>query len=291
MTLKDWGTIASLLMALISLISVAVLLYDQFFAGPRLSTQLSQVVLLRLPGINKSNLIVDMLLDDLLSDEPSQSARAIISANEGIKTAIEGRIRPLLHGQLIEMQRGSEGKKFTYDPQVDRIETYMADDRFALSFAIPVVVYNTGKRPAHVSSLVLTVKKKDDLSQVWAFIPFVELSEGTLLQRSTGVSDQERFEKLFVGFAVGPNDSVRTMPVFVPIKQAKGETISNTNMLPGDYLLELFGYDSKNALLFRTNAMDFSLIKEQVIGTFLGREAVHYLNTEGAASDAVEKSK
>jgi len=279
----NWEAIAVVL----SVISLCIVIYQEFLRGFKLYTSINQIILLiRLPGENKVLLIQDMILDDLLSDNPSRNAQIILAQHPDFQKPIDAKNRDKLLGELIEM---SQQQRISYNPLPELIKHYWGDKRYTLSFLVPLVVSNSGKKCAYISSLVLVASLKKQPDKKWAFSVFVEINPITLLQRSENHKDVDRISNLFSGFSVAPGESIQINPWFVSISDAENTIISRESMTIGDYVLQVFGYDSKGKCIFSTQSVNYSVSEQQLLEIFSGSESVNYIGMEKHVADATKK--
>jgi len=243
----------------------------------------SQVILIRLPESNKESLIKDMLLDDLLSDRLSRQSEAIKDLFPEIENSIQGRNRDKLLGDLLDI---SQEHPISYSPPTDVVRRYWGDKRYTVSFLIPMVIYNSGKKFAHVSSLVLIARSIDQPDKKWAFSVFVELDRMKLLDRKSKGKDVDRLSDLFAGFAVAPGESTQANPWFISIPDTDDRIISRESMKPGVYSLKVFGYDSRDKKVLSTEAVEYTLLEKDLFDIFRGTESVKHTHMSSNILDA-----
>ncbi len=278
----SWEAIA----VIVSLVSLAIVVYKEFIQGSKLHSSVNQVILVRLPGENKASLIQDMILDDLFSDTPSRQARAILDQNPVFQESINTRNRDKLLGELVEI---SKQQRISYNPPIGLVKRYWGDKRYSMSFFVPLVVFNSGKKFAHISSLVMVAHLKNQPDKKWAFTVFVEIDPIKVLQREKDQKDAERISSLFSGFAVAPGESVQVNPWFTSITDAGNKIISRESMKPGDYVLQVFGYDSKGKRVLTTKPVEHSILEQHLVEAFFGSESANYINIEKHVVDATKK--
>ena len=276
----NWEALA----VIISFLSLGIVLYKEFLQGFKLHSSINQVIMIRLPAENKLSLIQDMLLDDLLSDSPSRGAQGLLANHPELKGAITSRNRDKLRGELIDT---ATRHRIRYNPPQRIVEHYWGDKRYAVSFLIPLVVYNSGRKMAFVSSLVLVARLKNQPEKKWAFSVFVEIEPKKILQRTEEYKDADRISNLFSGFAVGPGESVQVNTWFIPITDAKDRIISREGMKPGDYMLKVYGYDSRGKQVLTVDEVSYKISEQQLHEIFSGSESVNYVNIDEHVSNAV----
>jgi hypothetical protein len=271
---------------IISLLSLGVVIYKEFIQGPKLHSSVSQVILIRLPESNKASLSQDILLDDLLSDRPSRRSEVIKHLSPEIENSIQGRNRDKLLGILLDL---NQKRSINYSPPTDLIRRYWGDKRYAVSFLIPLVIYNSGRKFAYVNSLVLIAHSKNQPDKRWAFSVFVELDRRKLLDREPKQKDEERLSDFFAGFAVGPGESVQVNPWFTLIHDTNDQIISHESMMPGEYLLQVFGYDSRGKKVLSTESVEYTLLEKNLFDMFRGTESVKHTRMDESIIEAAVK--
>ncbi|TAK19376.1 MAG: hypothetical protein EPO35_00240 [Acidobacteria bacterium] len=275
--------ILSLASFVVALGSLAVVVFREFIQGPRLDAKITQVNLMRLGDGGKTELLVEMLADDLLSPLPTPSARTVSTAHPSITAA---RDREHL---LIAIRDAARTARVAYDPPVDLIKRYIGHRSFFPSFYVPLIVTNTGARVGHVASLVLVVTDTTTPTSRWAFPAFVEVNVPVLLDRTRPHNDIERTKGIFSGLAVPPRGSVSTDPLFLPQHDASNTIISRQNLPPGSYTFAVFGYSPDNVLLFRTQAIKYELKADRLVEMFKGSDSVDFVLLEKHIADAVSR--
>lgn len=281
MDLHEWGTVCALAM---SLASLSIVVYIEFLASFKLTAQLDYLCLLRLPKANKSSLLLIMIVDDLLSDNPSRDAKELITASGDIQSAVQKRDRDLVSRGVIGL--ASPDKAINYNPTPERILRYAADANFALSFYVPLLVSNTGRRHSHVSSLILRIT---DMSGdgVWIYCPFTNINPAALLDRTVPRTDKNRTSGFFVGFTADSRATTRVDPQFVPIAQTESRLISKKKMLPGVYGFEVLGYTTDGKRVFTTDLVEHELTPDWFVRCFNDSDTTVYLSVDRDVEDAV----
>ena len=89
-TIKEWGIIASII---ISLTSIGLVIFKDFIQGSNLRTVLSSLVFIKVAEENKREILLQIILDDMLSGRPSDQANTIIDGKQEIKDGIGQRNR------------------------------------------------------------------------------------------------------------------------------------------------------------------------------------------------------
>ena len=152
MNIQNFSIIASIT---ISLISLFIVIYKEFLQGFKLYSEINDVVLIHTPENNKDQIMSEILLDDFMSDNPSIQASTILDQQPTLAHIAQTRNREKLNVELLNF---TNNHPLTYDPPVHFIEAYLKDLRLGILFFIPLVIYNSGKKFAYLSSVVLIAK-------------------------------------------------------------------------------------------------------------------------------------
>ena len=279
---------SALITILISSVALGIVVFTQFVQGPRLTTQLTQINLMRLAGSNQSALLIEMLVDDLLSDDPSASARAVIAAHpqaapqQGIQDQDKEQLR-------LALQDSARGDKLAYAPSPSRIEQYFGSLLLSPSFYVPLLVTNSGAKSGHISSLVLVAASTVDPNAKWAFSAFTEVNVSVLLDKSRPHADSERIKTIFNGLAIPAHGSAHVDALFIPQHDASKTIISTRNLPPGSYRWTVFGYSAEGRVLVRTKPIDHTVTAEALVEMFRGNDAVNFLVLEEHITDALRR--
>lgn len=280
MSVQDWMIIASFI---VSLVSLGVVVYKEFLQGSSLNTTVDQLLVLRLPFHNKMDLLTDMILDDLLSDHPSRAAQNISGASNDIQRAIVSRNRDRLKAEVVEF---SQQNRVDYNPPIPLVLQYIQDNRFSLSFCLPLVVYNSGKKFGHVSTLILVFQSKEDASKKWVFSPCFEMDLPKVTQRNQSLNDNDRISGVFTGFSVAPGETIKLSPMFTPMVQANNKIISKGNIAPGEYRVKILGFNGQGKKILESNTADFVFRSQYLIEIFAGIETIEHFYNEKSAEQA-----
>ncbi len=277
--------VVSVFALVVSSILPIIEVYKNFIQGAQLNSSINQIILMRTSGENKQNLLQEMILDDLLSERPSKQALVIFSNYPSLNAPIQSRNRDKLKVELIDFTNG----QLIYDPPEHLIEKYSEDKRFGSSFYIPLVVFNSGKKFAHVRSLIMIAESTSDSSKKWAFTVFVELNPEKLLDRRINLNDVERISKMFSGFSIGSGEGLKVNPWFIPIADANNKIISRDNIKLGMYKIRIFGYGAKDEILLEVPPVEYTLTKRNLLQSFIGIESAEYLHVEKHIDGALSR--
>jgi hypothetical protein len=281
LTLIEWGVISSMVFALASLL---IVLYQEFFRGPKLHFAASQIGILRTPANDKKNLLMQMLVRDLLSGNRSPAAQQLVDTASGVRDAIQTGAPNLVTAAAATH---SESSPINYNPPDDVFSEATHRLDFSLNFFVPISVHNSGKKTGHVRSLVLVLYDESNPSDRWVFTSFVELDAGRVLDRSAKLKDSDRIRGLFAGLSVAPSSSHQLTPWFTPIRNLDGQPIASRTISPGRYRVRLFAYDAAGN---RNGEADLGVIALEIHNFrdfFSGSESLNWLHVEEDIRDAI----
>lgn len=270
---------------IISLVALGIVLYRDFLQGPKLHSSINQIIMMRTLSNKKQVLLQDMLLDDLLSTNMSQQALKISKSNPLIGKFVQSKNRDKLIEELLEF---NEGKNLIYSPPSELVAKYINDKRYYTSFYVPLVIYNSGGKVAHVSSLIMIITSLDNIFLKWAYTPYVEINHSKFLDRSKNQKDVEIMSKLFTGVSISPNESIRVDPWFMPKYEPEDPLILRNNISPGKYIVTISGFDAEGKEFFRTNPVEYNITEEYLIKTFFGKEKSDSFNIDKNISSAIQ---
>ncbi len=268
----------------IALVALLLVFYKDFFAGAKLYTSINYIVIVRTPADNKGKLLGEILLDDILSESISEDAQRILDQFPSILPSVQSNNRIKLKGELIDLCKENA---VNYNPQDNLLENYLESKLFGTSFYVPLIIYNSGKKYAHISSLVMVAVSKSNSDLKWVYTPFVELNPKEILNRKKQ-KDLARISNIFTGFTVGPSQSIRINPYFTPMHNSENQIISRTNIVPGVYLITITGHGANGKEYFRTKPVEFKLTKKQLFESFKGTENAHFFDIEKNISNTLK---
>lgn len=278
----DWNAVGSGISAVIALLSLCVVLYMEFLQGPRLQTFIDRISLLRVPQSSRAEIMVEVLVDDLLSDPRSTQANGLLAAVPTLANAVSTRDRRQVAAAL---QAHARTNQVTYDPAPSAVAKYSQDPRFVTNFYVPLIVANGGRKTGYVTSLVLVARDKSAPTRKWAFVPFVLLDPKKLIAREE--KDADRISGLFVGLSIPPKSSVDVHPWFIPLPDADNRIISRSNMSSGEYDVRVFGFGTDGKCVFRSRWSTFKITDAQVQSAFQGSDAIDNISIEKHVAEAI----
>lgn len=280
-TISDFGIISSLLL---SISSISIVIYKDFIQGSQLTTVLNSIVFLKVDELSKSELLFQIILDDILSGRPSDQAISIISQKAEIHSAVVQRNRELASIALINYSRElalNQQSPIMYDPSSKSISRYFGDKRFVFSIYAPLNITNIGRKSGDITTIVLQLKSSVDLSKKWVFSCFTEIKSEELMDFTQFNKPIGQFiGKLFPGISIGPLSSKRLDILLVPIDSNKDRIISRSGLAPGTYKANIYGYNYRNKKCLESNEVDVTINNDMLFGLFNGGNIVQNLNMD-----------
>ena len=265
MNIQNFSILASII---ISLNSLFIVIYKEFLQGFKLYSEINDVVLIHTPENNKEQIISEIILDDFMADDPSQQASKFLEQQPTLAHIAQTRNREKL---MVELSNYTNQHPLTYDPPVHFIESYLKDLRLGVSFYIPLVIYNSGKKFAYLSSMVL-IAKLNNTSKKWAFAPILEIDPIKLIHRNQDNRFIDLVSNTSSSYAIGPQESIRINPLFSLRPDANNQIISSDNIAPGNYDFVVYGYGPKGKKILETRPINYNLTVQNLVKTFLGTD-------------------
>lgn len=278
-------SVATVVTTVISVASLAIVIYREFVQGPRLTSAVDQIVTLHLGEPDKKELLVDMLADDLLSGEMSPTGQQLAKSSTALRAAVGSKDRSAVRQEVVNL---ASRTRVNYDPTDDQIRQYLTNPRFALPLYLPIIIANSGKRVGHLSSLLLVLESKVNRSRRFVFSALAQIDPDKFLKRHEAKVDADRIAGMFPGVSIAPGSSVTVHALMAPMLHAHGKRISDTNLQPGDYWVSVFGYGHGEKLLLRSNRIGGLWPEKYFIDAFKGGESANYLTTEGYIEKALK---
>lgn len=279
--IKEWGIIASII---ISLTSIGLVIFKDFIQGSNLRTVLSSLVLIKVAEENKREILLQIILDDMLSGRPSDQANAIIDCKQEIKNGISLRNRELTKNSLItySMELAANGlPQLIYNANSESIIRYFGDKNFAISFYAPINIVNIGRKTGDITTIILKVTSTIEDSKTWIYSCFTEIKSEELLNFNNRNQPIGHFVgKIFPGISIGPSNNQRIDLFLIPIDTTKNKIISNSTITPGKYNVKLFGYNSLNKKCLESNEGIISINQNSLVDLFNGTNIVQNLSME-----------
>lgn len=279
-TIKEWGILISLIF---SLASICIIIYKDFINGSKLETVLNTIVLIRLAEENKAGIILQILLDDLLSGRPSDQAIAIINAKPEIANAVRQRNRELTSNNLINysIELSSNGTgTIIYDASQESIQRYIGDKSFSQSFYVPLNIVNTGRKTGDITTLILKITSNSDKNLKWMYSCFTEIKADEFLSFNNSKPLGSIVGKLFPGISIGQGNNHRLDAFMIPIDSANRKIISTKSLHTGSYSVQIVGYNSRNKKCLESNISNLNLEIKTFVDIFNGSNIVQNLTME-----------
>lgn len=263
--------IISIISIAVAIASTMIVVYFQFLQKHVLSANFNQIIMLRLPEQNKQQVIADIIINNLISDDPSIVATYRKHITPYIKDKvlnIEDAIENKDKDRLTDMFKKLKIKNFS--PQDDILKKYIGVQAFSPTFCIPLVISNAGAKFAEISNIYLVAISQKDNEDKWIFNCHVEMDIDSLLHRKDQ-TDSDRVENIFIGPSIAPREKMILYPIFFPLWNINGKIISHS-MPPGTYEFHIEGYSSDGKKLFITKPMSFNLKVDSIIKMFKGTD-------------------
>lgn len=280
----DTGDVVSIISAVVALVSLCAVFYKEFVQGAEIQTSVDRMSLLRVPPASRDELLLEALVDDLLSDPITQNAKNLVAAIPGLQQWVAAKNR---HQCITAVLAHAQSNRIEYDPSDSVIEKYFSDQRFNSNFYIPLVVENTGRKTGYVSNIVLRVRDRSYPEKNWAFVPFTELEPRQLLARAVAVKDVDRIRTMFSGFSVAPLSYEVVHPWFTSLPDADSKIISRTNLGVGSYEACVFLFGKGQKHLHKTEWISFDITKKHLIDAFKGTDSMNCLSVDKQVAAAV----
>jgi hypothetical protein len=279
----DPTALATALAAAAAVLALMIVFYKEFLQGARLHATLDRISLLRMPPNARDQIIHEALIDDILSPSPSLRAQEIAGGSRETRAAVPTGDRKMISAALVERIRTCG--HIDYFPPAELTDRYFEDRRFFNNFYTPVIVSNSGRKTAYISSLVLLARSRKSKS-LWAFAALFTIDPLKILD-SNAQTDFSRVSGQFVGTAVEPLGSIEIHPWFIPITDSPHRKLSTGSMPPGSYEMRITGYGSKKDRLLTTNWTQYVLTRELLRESFAGKDSIGNLLVDQHLADAL----
>jgi hypothetical protein len=279
-TVKEWGVIISIILSLTSLILV---FYKDFIQGSELKTVLNSLVFIKVAENNKSEILLQIILDDLLSGRPSDQATTIIESKPEIAQAVRQRNRELAKNALLSysMELATIGApQLVYDSNHESIIRYFGDKNFSFAFYAPLNIVNVGRKTGDITTILLKISSTSESNKHWVYSCFTEMKTEELLNFANPQPSGSMVGKIFPGISIGPNNNQRLDSLLIPIDTVKNKIISNTSLVPGTYKVKIVGYNSLNKKCLQSNKGVLTINQKTLIDLFNGTNIVQNLTMD-----------
>jgi hypothetical protein len=287
--IKEWGVIASII---ISLTSIGLVVYKDFIQGSMLKTVLNSIVFIKIAENNKSEVLLQIILDDMLSGRPSDQATTIIEGKSEIKDAIRQRNRELTKNALLSysMELANLGMpQLIYNANPESIIRYFGNKNFAISFYAPINIVNVGRKTGDITSIILKITSTIEDSKVWVYSCFTEIKPEELLNFNNPNQPIGHYVgKIFPGISIGPSYNQRLDLFLIPIDTNRDRIISNSSLIPGKYKVKLYGYNSLNNKCLESNEGLITINQNTLVDLFNGTNIVQNLTMENHIDNLIK---
>ena len=226
-------------------------------------------------------MVVEMALDDLLSDKPSPEARKLMGSVPAIAYLVQARQRT----ELLNLFGQTHPTRYGYLPPDEVIISHLRDARTRPSFFVPVLVHNSGGALGNVASIVMTIQLVGQDHKKWAYAAYLEVDPKIITDPRKQIKDMDIFAGFFPGCAVRPSENVSLNLHFTPHHNA-GD--SQSNLAPGDYDISVVGFDASGKLMFRTKPVRYPLKQDSLLVSFKGSQWTYYVRMEENIAQALQ---
>lgn len=255
-------------------------LFPRFLQGPKLSCAFSQITILGLSSGNQEPMIVEIALDDLLSEKPSPQASNLMNSVPVIAYSVLAKQRP----ELLKLFSQTHPTRYGYVPSDEIIISHLRDPRTTPNFFVPVVVHNSGGALGNVASIVMTMQLVGPDHRKWAYAAYLEVDPKAIIDPRKQIKDTDIFAGFFPGCAVRPSEGVRLNLHFTLHHNAGA---LQSSLVPGDYDISVLGFDARGKPMFRTKPVRYPLKQESLLVSFKGSQWTYYANMEEHIAEAL----
>lgn len=271
----------------IALLSLVLVFYKDFIQGAHLNTVLNTVVIVRVPENNKSALLEEIILDDLLSDHPSKQAQNIMNMSTPLVEVVKSKNRQIIQNTLknFSLEVSKTGKKIIYDPSSESIIKYFGNKNLTIGIYIPLIISNTGRKTGDISTLILKITSLSNPQNKWIFGCFTEVRADEFTKFNSTQPYGTIIGKIFPGISIGPTNNYRLDAFMIPLEKINDKLISTTTLVPGKYKVQVIGFGSKNEKSLESNEAILNFQPKMLIDAFNGSN----ISTNLSMDESVEK--
>lgn len=280
-TIKEWGILISLLFSFFSLLFV---LYKDFLQGSKLKTVFSSLVYVKIGEGNKEEILMQVLLDDILSNHPSSEVLQIFEGQKNILDLLKTRNREIVKNEILRFffERKQAGLPIIqYNPVSDSIEKYFESVYFQFPIYLPLNIINTGRKTGDVTTFILKITSQNPDKKVWIFSCFNEMKPDELIKFNIPNPTGNFVGKVLPGVSIPPNGSQRVDLFMIPIDKVNNTIISNSRFGVGTYEAVIIGYNSQNKKCLESNTVKIVIDKNLLHQIFSGNNIINNLGLEG----------
>jgi hypothetical protein len=282
MDLKDYAAFGALLLSGVSLLGV---LYKEFWQGARLSAHIDQLTLLRMPTGNQQQVVNELLLRDLFSSHPSDDAASLLAAIPNIQKAVDSGARDQVAALLKDY---SQHNSVTYNPPRALLEASSSELLHFRNFALPVIVANSGRKVAHISTFILVFRNTAEPRRRWLFSSFALLDAKAILWNTGSDNDGDRVLGLFVGMSVHPISSSQVFLWFIPHGTIEGYCTEPVTLPVGHHEASLIAFGASGKKLLQSPWVPYEFTLNNLLRTVKGADSTDYIIGAGPAEEALK---
>lgn len=262
-------------------------LYPRFLQGPKITCLVNQITILELTAANQTALIIDMAIQDLLSENPTAEARQFTASNEIVRDAVRRRSAETLRSLFAQ----TPPPKYGYVPRDTAIREWLKDPRATPSFFAPLFVYNSGSQYGEIGSVIMIAELLNNSKQQWVYAAYFEMDETKLIHIHHPSRDVEKLSRFFAGAAVPPSGTMKLNLQFVPHFSALGVELAKTNLVAGEYNLRFYGIDPNGREIFRADLKGYPLNEHTLLSCFKNGQWTYAAGLEQSMLKLLHRSR
>lgn len=284
MAIKDWIIIS------ISFITLLTVFYKDFLKGSDLKTVLSTIVFVKAAENNRGVILEQIIINDLLSANPSQQALGFIQNSAELANSVKNRNRDQVRVSLgrLAKSKAEVGSKLIYDVSENALQPYFGDKNIALSFYVPLNITNIGRKTGDLTSLMLYIESLENKDQKWVFSCFAEIRAEDFMKIVPNQPMGTIIGKLFSGISIGPSSNFRLDAHLIPMDIVKNKIISRISLMPGKYNVQIIGFNSSNKQCLLSNVSTISIDSKMLTDVFNGSNIAINLSAEDNISNFIK---
>jgi len=121
---------------------------------------------------------------------------------------------------------------------------------------------------------------KGSPERTWAYGAYAEIDPKAVSDPRKQLADMDIISCLFSGCSVPPGATTRIDLHFTPHHEAGERMISDSNVIPGDYVLKVIGFNEKGKQVFRTEGIPYPLAANTLLACFKNGQWTYYPNMD-----------
>lgn len=235
-----WQNISIAVSIVVSLSSLAIVVYKEFIQDYELHSAIDVIYFLKMFGDNKKNAIGEIIIRDVLSDNPSPSGQQLLAEHDPLQVAVQ---RNNIDQTKQILQVIFQQNNFNYNLPENIFREIIEEGLVPISFYCPLQIFNSGRKHCHISNLIMILQSCENPENKWGLSAMMEFDAQKFIDFDSIKTDVDRFQKVFSGITIPPQSGERTDPLFIPFK---GEEVDVPEDPPtfGEYQFTIYGYDT-----------------------------------------------